>query len=109
MIINVACLVQEYWDLDCINMAHISELVGKILLHPITFYKSKITPFATTNGKKKTIDSLIIGPNKHVWLCVLINKLSRLSQGNNHGVQSTETSDLIFRSKVPNNCSITYA
>ena len=36
-------------------------------------------------------------------------KTSRLSQGNDHGVQSTDTIDLFFRSKVPNNFSVSYA
>ena len=47
-------------------------------------------------GKEETITSLIIGPNKHVWLCAIGNKLIWLAQGNNHGVQSTETINLNF-------------
>ena len=47
-------------------------------------------------GKEETITSLIIGPNKHAWLYETENKLIWSAQGNNHGVQSTETIDLIF-------------
>ena len=57
---------------------------------------------------KKTIISLITGPIKHVWLHALSNKLVRLDQGNNHGVQSTYTINFIFRYKVPNDRSVTY-
>ena len=60
-------------------------------------------------GKQETVSSLIIGANKHVWLHELRNKLSQLYQGNNHGVQYTDTTNLIFRSEVPNDRSITYA
>ena len=59
--------------------------------------------------EKKTISSLIIAPKKHVWLLTLNNKLGRLDQGNNLGVQYNDTVDFVFRSKVPNNHSVTCA
>ena len=72
------------------------------------FFQFQTNQIYNNKGKKETITSLIIGPNKHVWLCTLSNKLGRLSQGNNHGAQYTEIINLTFRSKVPNNCSVTY-
>ena len=43
------------------------------------FFQFQMNQIYNNKGKKETITSLIIGPNKHVWL-----------------------------SKVPNNCSVTY-
>ena len=60
-------------------------------------------------GKKETITSLIIDPNKHVWLRALKNKLGRLDQGKDHVFQYTYTIYLIFISEVPNYRSVIYA
>ena len=48
-------------------------------------------------GKKETVTSLIIGPNKQIWLRALSHKVGQLVQGSDHGVQSTVTIDFIFR------------
>ena len=100
---------QESWDLYHKSMARISELLRHIVLYPNTFYNSTQITFTTKKGKKETITSLIIGPNKNVWLRATSNKLGRLDQDNYHGVQSTDTINFIFISKFPNYCSATYA
>ena len=61
------------------------------------------------NGKKETIDSLLRGKDKDVWIKSLSNEFGRLAQGNKHGVRSTNTIDFIHKHEVPSGRDITYA
>ena len=61
------------------------------------------------DGTKEKMDSLLNGPDKHIWNVSLSNEWGRLAQGNIHEVPSTDTIDFIHRYEVPNNKSVTYA
>ena len=61
------------------------------------------------DGKKETIDSLLKGQNKNIWIKSLSNEWGRLAQGNIHGVRSTDIIEFIPQSKVPKNRNVTYA
>ena len=72
-------------------------------------------PQHTTNhiykedGKKETIDSLITGKSKDMWLRSLSNDWGRLAQGNIHGVKGTDTIKFISKNNIPSNKNVTYA
>ena len=53
------------------------------------------------NRKKETLDSLLLGPNRDIWLQALSNKFGRLAQGNNAGVSGMDAIDFIYYSEVP--------
>ena len=60
-------------------------------------------------GKKMSIDKLVNGTDKHIWIKSLSMELGRLAQGNIHGVTSTDTIDFILKQDVPLNEKVTYA
>ena len=53
MIVDVAHSVQEYYNIDRINMSRISKLMWQIILEPSTFYSSKRITYTTKNGERK--------------------------------------------------------
>ena len=59
------------------------------------------------NGAKETIDFLITGKSKDVWLRSLSNDWGRLAQGNVHGVKGTNTIKFISKNDVPSNKKVT--
>ena len=61
------------------------------------------------NGTKESIDSLLNGPTRHVWVRSLSNEWGRLAQGNDGGVQHTYTIDFIHKHEVPVDRDVTYA
>ena len=61
------------------------------------------------DGKKETIDTILKGSNRAIWLQSLSNEWGRLAQGNDNGVQSTDTIDFINKQDVPSGRDITYA
>ena len=52
---------------------------------------------------------MLKGPNKHIWNQSLSNEWGRLAQGNNNGVQHTDTIDFIHQHEVPTERDVTYA
>ena len=86
--------------------------------HTTTFHKKStknhfLYPIANhiynDNGKKETIDSLRLLPQKEVWEKALSNEWGRLSQGNIYGVNATDTIEFIQNTQVPPQRDITYA
>jgi len=61
------------------------------------------------DGTRQSLDSLITGENKHVWINGLSNELGRLAQGNKNNVEFTDTIEFILKSDVPQNSKVTYA
>ena len=62
------------------------------------------------NGKKQTLDNLLKGNHgKTRWAPALSNEWGRLAQGNDLGVESTDTIDFISFDQVPQNKKVTYA
>ena len=43
------------------------------------------------NRKNETIDSLLSSKNKHIWQCSLSNEWGCLAQGNDAGINGTDT------------------
>ena len=60
-------------------------------------------------GKKETIDSLLSGHHKDIWNKSLSNEWGRLAQGNDAGVNGTNTIVFIPRAEVPDDKKVTYA
>ena len=58
--------------------------------------------------KKETIDSILQGSDRKIWTQSLSNEWGRLAQGNNNGVQSTDTINFIQSHEVPKNKNVTY-
>ena len=72
-----------------------------------TFFASHI--FDST-GRKQTLDNLLNskdGPTR--WTPALSNEWGRLAQGNDAGVEHTDTIDFIFSHEVPTHKKVTYA
>ena len=61
------------------------------------------------NGKKETVESLMNGKDKDIWNKSMSMELGRLSQGNIHNVNATDTLDFISKDKIPKGQAITYA
>ena len=61
------------------------------------------------DGHKMTLDELLTGDMKDVWVTSLSNEIGRLTQGNIHGVRWTDTMEFIFRHEVPDDRKVTYA
>ena len=59
-------------------------------------------------GKRETVDTLINGPNKDVWLQALSNEFGRCAQGNDAGVRYTDAIEFIPKSEVPKDRKVTY-
>jgi len=62
-----------------------------------------------SDGTKETIDTLLQGPDKHIWTKSLSNDWGRLAQGNDSGVKGTDTIKFISKSEVPYDKKVTYA
>ena len=61
------------------------------------------------NGRRETINSLLFGVDAKIWEHSISNELGRLTQGNKHGVKTTDTIDFIKQEDVPKNSKVTYA
>ena len=55
------------------------------------------------------IDSLLAGQNSEIYMQSLSNEWGRLSQGNDFGIQYTNTIKFILKTEVPYNKKVTYA
>ena len=55
------------------------------------------------------MDSLLSGKNGTIWLRSLSNEWGRLANGNNTGVQGTDTIEFIHHHEVPKDRDVTYA
>ena len=60
-------------------------------------------------GKKLSIDNLITGTDKKVWLGAVDNELGRLAQGLPNKITGTSTINFIFKHKIPFGKKVTYA
>ena len=79
------------------------------LLAQQIFSTPTISHIYDNSGKRQSIDRLINGSDKETWTKSLSMELGRLSQGNVHGVQSTDTIEFILQQDVPANEKVTYA
>ena len=61
------------------------------------------------DGKKETIDTLLQGSDRDIWMQSLSNEWGRLAQSNDKGVIATDTIDFIHRHEVPDGRDVTYA
>lgn len=61
------------------------------------------------DGSKATINDLLSGENSIVWNRALSNEMGRLAQGNDNGIEGTDTIDFIPFSEVPAHVKVTYA
>ena len=61
------------------------------------------------NGKKQSLDKLLNGKDSETkWFPALSNEWGRLAQGNDSGVESTNTIEFISYSEVPADRKVTY-
>ena len=79
-----------------------THLFGPIITH-------KLNHVYDANGKRLSLDALLNGDQKEIWIQANSNEIGRLAQGNVHGVKSTDTMDFIFKHEVPAHKKITYA
>ena len=63
----------------------------------------------TKEDKKETIDSLISGSNKEIWIRSLSDDWGRVAQVNFKGVKGIATIELIHQYQVPKESSVTHA
>ena len=61
------------------------------------------------DGKRESLDSLMTGSHRDIWIQSMSNELGRLAQGNDSGIKYTDTINFIPKKEVPAGCSITYA
>ena len=60
------------------------------------------------SGKKESLDSLLMGPERDRWLQAASNEFGRLAQGNKYGVTATDTIDFIHQYDIPHDLHSTY-
>jgi len=60
-------------------------------------------------GHKQTLDQLLSGPNKEIWIRSASNEFGRIAQGNIYGVTYQNGIDYIPKSEVPEGRDVTYA
>ena len=83
---------------------HLSQNIHSSSLSQLAFH------VCDDNRKKLTVDQLINGPDAYTrWMPALSNEWGRLAQGNNAGVQATDTLNFIPFSQVPSNKLVTHA
>ena len=70
---------------------------------------SAINHIYDDDGKRQTVERLMRGEDKHIWVPAMSNELGRLSQGNNKGVQSTDCMVFIHHDQVLPGKKVTYA
>ena len=51
------------------------------------------------SDRRKTVDSILKGKNKTIWMQSLSNEWGRLAQGNDRGVKFTDTIDVYIKRK----------
>ncbi len=73
------------------------------------FAQPHVNHIYNEQGKKETLQSLRTGPNKEIWERALSNEYGRLAQGNDFGVQGTNTIKFVHKQRVPSNRRVTYA
>ena len=71
-------------------------------------FNEKMHHIYNANGDKQSLEKLLrTDPKK--WFRALSNEWGRLSQGNIHGVEWTNTIDFISHTEVPSDRKVTYA
>ena len=63
--------------------------------------QSALHVYHPETGKKQTLQQLITGNNKNSWLQSLSNEWGRLAQGNQFGINGTDTIEFILYSTMP--------
>ena len=61
------------------------------------------------DGKKETIDTVIQGAKRDLWVRSLSDEWGRLAQGNDYGTQATDTIKFIHKFEVPDGRDVTCA
>lgn len=74
------------------------------------FHPKYIHHIFDTSGRKLSLDKLLNGEHGNLrWSPALSNEWGRLAQGNDRGVESTNTIDFITFTEVPSTKKLTYA
>ena len=79
--------------------------IAECIFNPIF----SINHICNKEGKKETIDSLLSGHHKNIWNDSLSNEWGRLAQGNDAGVNGTNTIMFAPRTEVPEDKNVTHA
>ena len=80
-----------------------------LLLTATEIFRASANHIYDKNGRKETVDTLIHGENKRIWIQALSNELGRLLQGNDAGVKSTDCMEFISKHEIPEGRKVTYA
>ena len=92
------CMQATNFNQRRLNMLIATELYGKYMHHVYDQF-----------GNKETIESLLNGPDAETWRQSVSNEFGRLAQGNDKGVDYTDTIDFITKQEVPTHKKVTYA
>ena len=99
-------LVQHLSYNKCINF----KTLAAYFLQQKEYITQSLNHIYNDQGKKQSIDALINGPDaKPKWLPALSNEWGRLAQGNDAGVEATDTIQFVAFSDVPLDKKVTYA
>ena len=79
-------------------------------IHAQHVFQPSISHIFDSAGKKQSLDKLLAGEHGNSrWNPALSNEWGRLAQGNNTGIECTNTIDFVPFSSVPQNKKVTYA
>ena len=99
-------LAQHMSSSNCTNY----KSLAVYFLQQTEYIKAHINHIYDNKGRKQSIDRLINGPDAATkWLPALSNEWGRLAQGNDAGVEATDTIRFIPFTEVPTNKKVTYA
>ena len=99
-------LAQHLSHNKCVNF----KTLAACFLKQQEYITQRINHIYNNKGKKQTIDALINGPDATTkWLPALSNEWGRLAQGNDTGVEATDTIQFVAFSDVPIDKKVTYA
>ena len=99
-------LAQHLSTNKCVNF----KTLAAYFLQQQEYIKQSVNHIYDTKGQKQSIDALINGPDALTkWLPALSNEWGRLAQGNDAGVEATNTINFVAFSEVPVDKKVTYA
>ena len=62
-----------------------------------------------SQGKKQSLKALLCGPDKDIWSRSTSNEFGRLAQGNDFGIEGSDTIQFIAPHQAPTDRKVTYA
>ena len=75
----------------------------------ITSFSPQCHIYITLKGKKQSLKALLCGPDKDIWSRSTSNEFGRLAQGNDFGIEGSDTIQFIAPHQAPTDRKVTYA